>query len=289
MLRDQPTIAMDNSVLNRLAKENDPKQVVAALLSGYEVRVPEMAFGEAIATPKPEVRMKLMEVCRLLVASGGGITAAHWLMDRHIKRFHDYPLRYSWRNVQSRYFYLEEAVLSGNYHADEALVSEQATEMKADQDGFEQLFPKSTRTTPFPKSFADWLTECQVKDGSFWNTARILYCGAFRSKDCIMIGRSLSKPPDDAVLQTFLDLCPPMRAIVYAIELTHYDRSLRQAKAISYKAGRNDQMMAVYLPYCDQFLTDDKQQHRCLTEVASHAGIPTQVRFCDDFRSSLPI
>jgi hypothetical protein len=46
--------------------------------------------------------------------------------------------------------------------------------------------------------------------------------------------------------------------------------------------------MAVYLPYCDQFLTDDKQQHRCLTEVASRAGIPTQVQFYDDFRSSLP-
>jgi len=85
----------------------------------------------------------------------------------------------------------------------------------------------------------------------------------------------LSNPPDDAVLKTFLDLCPPMRAIVYAFELTHYDRSLRKEKALSYKAGRNDQMMAVYLPYCDQFLTDDKQQHRCLTEVASRAGIPT--------------
>lgn len=80
-----------------------------------------------------------------------------------------------------------------------------------------------------------------------------------------------------------------MRSIVYAFELTHYDRSLRKENALSYKAGRNDQMMAVYLPYCDQFLTDDKQQHRCLTEVASSAGIPTQVRFYDDFRSRLPI
>ena len=289
MMRDQPTIAMDNSVLNRLAKENDPEPVIAAMLSGYEVRVPEMAFGEAIATPKLEMRMKLMEVCRLCVASGSSITAAHWLMDRHIKRFHDYPRRYSWRNVQSRYFDLEEAMLSGHYHVNEALVSEQAAEMKAHQDEFEQCFPKSKRTTPFPSSFADWIAECQVKDGSFWNTARGLYCAAFRSKDGIMIGRSLSKPPDDAALQTFLDLCPPMRAIVYAFELTHYDRSLRQAPAMSYKAGRNDQMMAVYLPYCDQFLTDDKQQHRCLTEVASRAGIPTQVLFYDDFRSSLPI
>jgi len=289
MMRNRPTIAMDNNALNRLAEETDPEQTVAAMLSSYEVRVPAMAFEEAIATSKPETRMKLVEVCRLLVASGSCITAVHWLMDRHIKRFHDYPLRYSWRNVQSRYFYLEEAILSGNYHVDEALVSKQKAEMAARQDEFEQCFPKSTRTTPLPESFADWLTECQVKDGSFWNTARILYCGAFRSRDCIMIGRSLSKPPDDATLQMFLDLCPPMRAIVYAFELTHYDRSLRQKKAISYKAGRNDQMMAVYLPYCDQFLTDDIQQHRCLTEVASHAGIPTQVRFYDDFRSSLPI
>jgi len=289
MMGDQPTIAMDNSVLNRLAKENNPKPVIAAMLSGYEVRVPEMAFGEAIATAKPEVRMKLMEVCRLLVASGSGITAAHWLMDRHIKRFHDYPLRYSWRNVQSRYFDLEEAILSGNYHVDEALVSEQAAQMEANQAEFEQCFPKSQRTTPLPNSFADWIAECQIKDGSFWNTARGLYCAAFRPQNGIMIGRPLSNPPDDAVLKTFLDLCPPMRAIVYAFELTHYDRSLRKEKALSYKAGRNDQLMAVYLPYCDQFLTDDKQQHRCLTEVASRAGIPTQVRFYDDFRSSLPI
>jgi hypothetical protein len=170
MMRDQPTIAMDNSVLNRLAKENNPKPVIAAMLSGYEVRVPEMAFGEAIATAKSEVRVKLMEVCRLLVASGSGITAAHWLMDRHIKRFHDYPLRYSWRNVQSRYFDLEEEMLSGNYHVDEALVSEQAAQMEANQAEFEQCFPKSQRTTPLPNSFADWITECQIKDGSFWNT-----------------------------------------------------------------------------------------------------------------------
>jgi hypothetical protein len=289
MTSDQQTIAMDNSVLNRLARENDPKSVIAAMLSRYEVRLPCMAFEEAIATTKPEVRLKLMAVCRLLVASGSCITAAHWLMDRHIKRFHDYPRRYSWRNVQSRYFDLEDAVLSGSYHADEDLVCEQATQMETIQAQFEQCFPKSQRTTPLPNSFADWIIESKVKNGSFWNTARLLYCAAFRPQNGIMIGRPLSEPPDDSALQVFLDLCPPMRSIVYAFELTHYDRSLRKQNALSYSAGRNDQVMAVYLPYCDQFLTDDKQQHRCLTKVTSSARIPSQVRFYDDFRSSLPI
>jgi hypothetical protein len=250
-----------------------------------------MAFGEAIGTANPEVRVKLIEASRLLVASGSGITAAHWLMDRHIKRFHDYPLRYSWRNVQSRFFDLEEEMLSGTYHADEALVSDQAAQMAAIQDEYEQCFPRSQRTTGLPKSYADWLVECRAKDGSFWNTARGLYCAAFRPQNGIMIGRPLSNPPDEATLQTFLDLCPPMRAIIYAFELTHFDRSFRQPQpgTLSYKAGRNDQMMAIYLPYCDQLLTNDKQQHRCLTEVASHAGIPTQVRFYDEFRSALQI
>jgi hypothetical protein len=284
----KPTIVLDNSALNRIAKEDDPKLVIAAMQSGYNVRVPEMAFGEAIGTDKPEVRLKLIEASRLLVANGSGITAAHWLIDRHVKRFHDYPHRYSWRNVQSRYFDLEEEMLSGRLYTDETLVSEQSAEMLRAQDEFEECFPKSDRTLD---SFAEWLTECRVTDGSFWNTARLLYCAAFRHKNGIMIGRPLLSPPDDATLENFLDLCPPVRAIVYAFELTHFDRSLRkrQAGILSYKAGRNDQMMAVYLPYCDQFLTDDKPQHRCLTEVASAAVIPTRVRFYEEFRSTLPI
>jgi hypothetical protein len=290
MMTTKPIIAMDNSALNRIAKENTPQTVIAAMHSQYEVRLPEMAFGEAIGTAKPDVRLKLIEASRLLVASGSGITAAHWLMDRHIKRFHDYPNRYNWRNVQSRFFDLEEEMLSGRLHSDESLVGEQAAEMLRVQNEWELCFPRSKRTTDdFPKSYADWLSECRAENGSFWNTARGLYCAAFRPQNGIMIGRPLLNPPDETALKMFLDICPPMRATIYAFELTHYDRSFRQAPAMSYKAGRNDQMMAVYLPYCDQFLTDDKQQHRCLTEVVSQAGIPTAVRFYDDFRASLMI
>jgi hypothetical protein len=164
------------------------------MLSGYEVRVPEMAFGEAIGTAKPEARVKLIETCRGLVASGSGFTAVHWLMDRHIKRFHDYPRWYSWRNVQSRFFDLEEEMLSGNYYTDAALVGEQAAEMLRVQDGYEQCFLKSERMTALPNSFADGLAECRVKGGSFWNTARGLYCAAFRPQNGIMIAPKRVSP-----------------------------------------------------------------------------------------------
>jgi hypothetical protein len=100
----------------------------------------------------------------------------------------------------------------------------------------------------------------------------------------------LPTPPDEATLKTFLDACPPVRSYVYALELTLYDRSIRPSKVgPAYKAGRNDQMMAVFLPYCDQFLTDDNQQQKGLHEVALAANIPVKVRLFNDFCSSFLI
>ena len=47
--------------------------------------------------------------------------------------------------------------------------------------------------------------------------------------------------------------------------------------------GRNDLMMAVYIPYCDQFITNDGPQEEALREVANKAEMPCKVRSFDDF------
>jgi hypothetical protein len=282
-------LALDTSALNRLAKEDDPNSLLAAITSVYEVRLPTMVYEEAVGTARPEVRSKLMDTCRQLVALGRCITAANWLLDRHVKRFHDDPKRSDWRNIQSRLFLVEDEVLNGVSACDEDLVREQATEMSRIQAEYEQCFPRSLRKTPFPSSFSEWLIECRVAGGSSWNTARGLYEAAFRYKDGLIIRRSFIHPPDEETLELFLMACPPINAIVHAFELTHYDRSLRQPMALSFKAGRNDQMMAVYLPYCDVFLTDDGSQHRCLTEIALAARIPVKIVLYRDFRTSLSV
>jgi hypothetical protein len=38
-------------------------------------------------------------------------------------------------------------------------------------------------------------------------------------------------------------------------------------------AGRDDQMMATYLPYCDQFVTEDKKQLERLREISGEAKL----------------
>jgi hypothetical protein len=50
-------------------------------------------------------------------------------------------------------------------------------------------------------------------------------------------------------------------------------------------------MMAVYLPYCDEFVTDEYhgEQARCLEKIAQVAGLATEVLSYDEFVKRLPL
>lgn len=263
-----------------------PEPFIAAILSGYNVRIPEMSFGEILATHDPELRKKLHTVCRRLLQVGTCIKPAHWVIDLHIKKFHANPNSYDWRSVDVRAADIEAEIHNGEFVEDDKLNQEQAAELRRLQDEFESWFLRSTATTGKPQSFAEWLTQSKVSGGSFWNTARLLYEAAFGPTSTVDTASVLTTSPDEATLEIFLDACPPVRALVYALELTLYDHGLRIENRPAYKAGRNDQMMAVFLPYCDQFLTNDRPQHKGLNEVAMTADIPVRVRLHDHFCSS---
>jgi hypothetical protein len=286
--KQRSTLAFDTSAFNRFAKDADPEPFIAAILSAYTVRIPEMSVGEVMATRDPEIRRKLHEVCRRLLSVGTCLLPAHWIVDLHVKRFHEGGPSYDWRNVNVRAENIEEELRRGDLVHDAILVEEQAADLRRLQDEFEGFFNKSYRKTGNPSTFSEWLQASQATGGSFWNTARLLYEGAFGSSSAIDTGVVLASPPDDATLRIFLNVCPPVRAFVYALELTLYDRSVRPVEVgPAYKAGRNDQMMAVFLPYCDQFLTSDGGQEKSLREVASKAGLSTDVRSYDEFCGAL--
>jgi hypothetical protein len=281
-------VADYTSVLNRLVKDSDPVPFVAAILSSYAVCIPAMSYEEILATPEHDVRKKLHDMCRRLLGVGMCIKSAHWVLDLHIRRFHDDPLSYSWRKVGVRATSIEDEIQRGEFVNDAVLVEEQAKELRRLQEEFKGWFQKSSRRTGKPSTFAEWLLESQAKGGSFWNTARILFEAAFGANSTIDKSVVLASPPDEATLKSFLDVCPPVRALVYALELTLYDRSVRPLhQGPAYKAGRNDQMMSIFLPYCDQFLTNDRDQEKSLRETASKAGIPVVVRSYNDFCASL--
>ena len=45
--------------------------------------------------------------------------------------------------------------------------------------------------------------------------------------------------------------------------------------------------MAVYLPYCDDFVTRDAEQESCLRELTKYIGIDTEVLAFDAFKDEL--
>ena len=55
-----------------------------------------------------------------------------------------------------------------------------------------------------------------------------------------------------------MNICPPFRALVYAMFIPSYDEWVRDYQTEEkVKAGSNDLFISVYLPYCDTFVTDN--------------------------------
>ena len=77
--------------------------------------------------------------------------------------------------------------------------------------------------------------------------------------DAALIPRWASDGGPDAMLKRFDDCCPPFRAFVTAISLSFYDRCIRHLSGPKFSAGRNDQMMSIYLPYADQFISAEEK------------------------------
>jgi hypothetical protein len=91
-----------------------------------------------------------------------------------------------------------------------------------------------------------------------------------------------------ATVQHFIDNCLPFRALLCACLMSWYNTSLRDgSKSEKFAAGRNDLFMAVYLPYCDVFVTRDTEQESCLRELTKYIGIDTEVLAFDEFKDNL--
>lgn len=129
--------------------------------------------------------------------------------------------------------------------------------------------------TGMPGSLAELVGALQ-KGGAFWTLARNLY------------QRAAARPIDDETLRDFYAKCDPFRALMLAIFAALYDRCIRQPDdSRSLKSGRNDTFMAACLPYCNEFVTDDRGELACYQDVVALAGFETTIRsfdsFCDSF------
>jgi hypothetical protein len=242
-----------------------------------------------VSCPNPAKRAALFTFCaRLQLGRSDCIFPPNELVRDLIVAHFEHPVGFDWKRVNVRAGEYERGIQRRKIVLDPKLSSEQRQEQDTLQKQYKQMFagirPKIEAVfvahgeAP-PRAFRDVIARLQNGEGTLiWNMGKLLY------------DRAVDTDASEATIKQFMQCCPPFRALIYGMLMSWYDLAVRDKHAGErFRVGRNDVFMSVYLPYCDKFVTAEKkgEQERCLREVASVAGLKTEIlsydKFCDSF------
>ncbi len=230
-----------------------------------------------------ERRARLLQICRWLLALGDCIDPQHEIIRKMVVRFEESP-SFDWRTVPVDFPEANEAIARDENFSDD-LAEQEREEARALQKQFVKLYDDAkpafdrlfkSGTENIPVSVSELVKRLQMPGGAFWTLAGRLYS---------RVGKIT---PDEATMRKFTDICDPFRSLMIALCAAQYDRCIRpQHVGPSLRSGRNDTMMAICLPYCDEFITADPRQLACYKEIVSISGLNTTVKSYEDFRKRL--
>lgn len=289
MIGEIPIITFDTRAHNRLVEDGPLSEpIYAALQSGLFFRFAALSLEELQACPDPTTRAALFASCgRLQHGQMDCIYPHNELITRLVKYHHENPATFDWKTVDVRGREYEQAIRTREFIGDEALAADQWRAQKDAQKAYRQMFanlrPELEKVFEAhgevpPATLGEAIARLQSGEGRLiWGMGKLLY------------DRAAETDASEATIKQFMDVCPPFRALIYAMLMSWYDLGVRDPHiGEKFKAGRNDLFMSVYLPYCDMFVTDEKyrEQEKCLREVVALAGLETRVLSYDDFCNS---
>ncbi len=281
-MRGKPVLIFDTSVFNALADDGAGPSLVAGLREGYVVWLTGLNFSEIIASANAGRRKQLLDLCRLFMADGLCLMPHHWIVESMAKGFHQ-TSPFDWSRVDVRFRGAEIEIAREEVPNDDISREErehlrqQESELFAHLDQqrskFQALFVSGTRQ---PQDYAEFISVLKEPGGAFWGLGGGMY------------ERVTGVLPTEDGVRRFVAECPPFHAALLGFLMAQYERCIRDLKTgPSYRAGRYDLFMSVYLPFCMQFVTNDDRQARALQEVASVGGFDTEVRAYLDWRADL--
>jgi len=286
-MTDKKRLIFDTTGINRFAEDRESADpLIAGLTSGYIVRVTATNVEESIATDNADKRNRLLEVCKELIKGDGGeiIRPFHWITEELIAQF-ERTGNVDWENVRLRLPAYEREValreiIDDNVSAEErthaAIVKSNFEAVFTDaRPHFEELFRDGRELRP--SSVADLVSRLQGPGGAFWSFGQAFYEGVAKRR------------PDEGTIRRFVAQCPPFHALLLAVCVAQYDLAIREEDGAKPSSHRNDLFMAVYLPYCDEFVSDDRGQQVRLREIVALCKLTTQVRWYREFRDSFSI
>ena len=279
-----PRIIFDTSAINALEDGGfSSEPLMKALDCGFEVILTAMSAEEIISNKSPERREALLFRFGRLLSSALCLWPPHEIVRLQIESHHTNPAQFQWKRYDVRARDYERAIPVRDF--DDDVCVQQRKEQFAVQEKFARMWKglrphldailvkdPSKRPTSFRAA-----VEIAVRNGGvLWAFGQALYEHVSGSK------------PAEAEIRAFMDICPPFRAACYALVMAWYTGSLRAPDG-SPTAGRNDLLMATYLPYCDRFVTADWAQATEFREIATEANIPCEVVPFKDFDSGFAV
>jgi hypothetical protein len=130
-----------------------------------------------------------------------------------------------------------------------------------------------------PASYHEALLVASIPGGVLWEFGLMLY------KQVVPDVHA-----DESYIEEFMRICPPFRAACHALVMGWFNGSLKPQKPDEpCEPGRNDLLMATYLPYCGRFVTNDWPQKHCLREVSAEARLDCRVICYEEFSQSFEL
>lgn len=280
-----PKIIFDTSGINALEDGGvNSAPLMRRLAWEFEVILTGISFEELISTPRIKEREALIRRFQRLLRPGKCIVPSNEILQLMISSHDKSPTQFDWTMVDVRMPPSREDMIARRDWRDcldDTACADQLIEQRQMERCFKQLL-KSVRppldaipTEERPGSFGEFLATDEA-DGQFrWKIGR----GIYRR----VSGKRLTEPE----ITDFVMRCPPFRALCLGQAMGFYHWSLRGQRGRKDPAGRNDLMMAGYLPYCGFFVTKDCFQREALREVADRAEIACQGLSFDEFARSV--
>jgi hypothetical protein len=278
----QPRLSFDTSAVNALADNPDCMPLLAGIQAGYFTRLTFPSVTEPLSSSDAARRDKLFDILNVLRRNGECLEA-HGSILTELARNHQKFGSSKWDSLNIRFIQCETEV------ARKAFTNKESSEERQAAQKYEEEFTRVfTNAGPhFRKIFEDGMTRPSNADellahlhgagGVFWVMAADLY------------ERATSIRLTEEQIRLFADDCPPFFALMLTLVHAQFEWAEIRANPIKKRkrVGRQDLFCAIYLPYCDLYVTDDDEQRRCLQEIAVTAKLSVDVISFTDFSSRL--
>lgn len=271
----------DTSAISSLSKLDDWRNLIATMRTKHAHWIPRCVFDEIALTTCQEERGRILAACRELARCPGRIILPpRDLITAGVLIYREVGL-IDWEILLETRHEIEKATVWSLLNDDLAKVYHTGPSRKLGgaEDWFGPLKPLFKTLVKSGTNDVKTLDE-QVafarSKGIFRNTVR-RYCRNI-----------LRYEVDLSYAARFAEAFPPIEALICSYFVRH---ARRNAEPLSeWQAGAIDLLGAAYLPLCDTFVSDDRNQQTVFRDVARCCSLRTNVLwFSGDFRTQFDV